>query len=143
MKKIHNALHFLHSTDSAALLIRLALAAVFINAGWMKITNMEMVVQGFGDMGFHSFFAYFVSYLELIGGIAFLVGLFVRYFGVLLAITMLVAGYIHFGNGFSLAQGGYEYVLVLFFNSLAMTTMGAGKYSLARAFKLCPCKDEK
>lgn len=136
MNKIHNFMHRLNNPDLARLFIRLALAAVFINAGWLKLTNMEAVIAAFGSMGISASLSVFVSYVEFLGGIAFGLGIFVRYFGVMIAVDMIVAIIkVHYVHGFSIAKGGYEFVLVLLLCSLAMVTMGAGKYSLAELFK--------
>lgn len=136
MHKLHEMIHRLHNTDLGSLFIRIALGTVFIHAGWLKVTDMSTVITGFTTMGFPSYVAYFVSYVELISGIAMILGIFVRYAGILLAITMLVATIkVHLPNGFGLQNGGYEYTLVLFLISLGAITLGAGKYSLACLLK--------
>ena len=132
MNKIHSLIHKFHNPDAAILFVRIALGAAFIHAGWLKLNDMDMVVQGFASMGMGAFFAYLVAYCEFIGGILVLLGLFVRYAGVVLAIIMFVAfAKVHLPNGFGMQNGGYEYVFVLFFLALAMLTHGAGKYSVA------------
>jgi putative oxidoreductase len=132
MNKIHELIHRLHNPDLGILFIRIALAATFISAGWFKVSNLAMVVDGMGQAGIPAFLAYIVSYGELIGGVALLIGIFARYFGILLSVIMAVALFkVHFENGYSLQNGGYEYVLVLLLGALAMVTFGSGKYSLA------------
>lgn len=126
----------LHNHDLGILFIRLALGAVFINAGLLKIAAADFVVSSFAMIGIPAWLAYTVMYAELVGGIAMVLGVAVRYAGVVLAVIMLVAAIkAHIMNGFSLANNGYEYVLVLFLGSLAMIVMGAGRYSLARLFR--------
>lgn len=132
MNKIHELVHRLNNPDMGVLFIRLALAATFISAGWFKISNLAMVIDGFGQVGIPTFLAYLVTYGEFIGGIALLIGIFARYFGILLSIIMVVAMFkVHFVNGYSLQNGGYEYVLVLLLGAMAMVAFGSGKYSLA------------
>ena len=132
MNKIHELVHRLNNPDLGMLFIRLALAATFINAGWFKVSNLAMVVGGMGEAGIPAFLAYIVSFGELLGGIALLIGIFSRYAGILLSIIMAVALFmVHWANGYSLQNGGYEYVLVLLLGALAMITFGSGKYSLA------------
>lgn len=136
MNTIHNFMHRLHSSDAASLFIRVAVGVAFLHAGWLKVTNIDQVLVGFGAMGIPTFLAYAVSYIELIGGAFILLGLFVRYFSIALAVIMFVAfAKAHVMNGFGLASNGYEYVFVLFFASLALVTLGSGKYSLARLLK--------
>lgn len=132
MQKIHTLIHRLHNADLAILFVRIGLGVVFIHAGWLKLADMDMVVNGFATMGMGAWVAYLVAYCEFIGGILVLVGLFVRYAGIVLAIIMITATFlVHWPNGFGLANGGYEYTFLLFFLALGMVTMGAGKYSIA------------
>ncbi|MCB9805795.1 DoxX family protein [Candidatus Nomurabacteria bacterium] len=136
MNKIHQLIHKCDNQDLGKLLVRLAIGIVFINAGWLKIQNIEFVVAFFSTLGFPAFCAYLVAYLEFIGGIAFVLGIFARYFGIALAITMLVAMFkVHWVNGYSIANNGYEYVFLLFLGSVAIVTLGSGRFSLARFFR--------
>jgi uncharacterized membrane protein YphA (DoxX/SURF4 family) len=136
MKSIHHHIHRLNNPDLGLFFIRVALGAVFVHSGWFKVTNLEDVVEGFAKIGIAAVFAYLVAYIEFLGGLAFIAGILVRYFGILTAIIMFVAMIkVHWVNGFGLANGGYEYVLVLMLTSLAVVTLGSGKYSLAHLFK--------
>ena len=136
MNNIHALVHRLHNPDAGILLLRIALGVVFIFHGWMKISGMEGAIGFFASLGFPAFLAYFVAWSEVIGGLAFLAGIFVRYVGLILAIIVTVAIFkVRFVNGFSAANGGYEYEFVLLLGSLAMATFGAGAYSLAKYLK--------
>lgn len=133
MKFIHRILHKLYCPNTAKLFIRVALGIVFINAGWLKIQNIDMVVQGFASMGIPEWLSYVVSYGEFTAGILMLIGLFARYAAVFISIVMIVATFkVHLPNGFSIANGGYEYTLVLFLIALSVLMQGGGKYSIAR-----------
>lgn len=126
----------LHNSDLAILFLRIAIGIVFISAGWMKISGIEGVIGFFGAFGIAPAFAYIVAYSEFIGGILILLGLLTRYAGIVLAIVMLVAIFkVHIANGFSLANNGYEYTLVLLLSSLALVFQGAGKYALGKVLK--------
>ena len=131
MKSIHDLIHHFHDPDLGILLVRLALAPVFIYSGLFKLGSMTDTIRFFHLLGFSPFLAYFVAWSEFLGGLAFLLGIFSRYAGILLDIIMIVAVKVTFGHGYSLATGGYQFGLALLFLSLAMVTFGSGKYSLA------------
>lgn len=133
MNSINTIMHRLHNPDLGILFIRLAVGIVFINAGWFKLTNLETVLTGFAFIGIPAALTYLVACGEFLGGIALILGIFVRYAGIILAIIMAVAIVkVHWVNGFSIANGGYKYVMVLLLASLAVVTLGSGKYSLTR-----------
>jgi putative oxidoreductase len=136
MKKICDFCSKFKKPDIAILLIRIAIGAVFVNAGWMKVTNVEMVIGGFASMGFPAALAYFVSYAELIAGALIILGVATRGMSVILAIIMAVATFkVHFAAGYSLANGGYEYTLTLMLTLIGIALFGAGKY----AVEYCLC----
>lgn len=88
------------------LLLRLYLAPVMIQAGWMKLTNFESTASWFGnpDWGLGLPFPYVMTALaagaEFFGGIALVIGLATRLVAIPLAITMLVAMFtVHWDNG--------------------------------------------
>lgn len=69
--------------------------------------------------------------LEVLGGLALILGLFTRYAGAALALNMLVALLtVHIANGFFVDAGGFELVLMLGAASLALTLFGSGAYAL-------------
>jgi len=132
MHAIHSFIHRFHNPDLGLLLLRLALGIVFLYHGWGKIGEMESTIAFFTTLGFAPFFAYLVAWVETIGGIALIIGLFTRYVATLLAIVALVALVkVHLPNGFGVSGGGYEFILVLLLGSLALFFSGAGSYSLA------------
>ena len=131
MNKINAFVNGLHNTDLGILLIRIAVGITFIYAGWFKLSNIDIVIEGFGTMGFVPVLAYLVSIIEFLGGISMILGICARYSGILLSIIMLVAVIkVHGPMGYSLQNSGYEYVLVLLLASSAITALGSGKYSV-------------
>ena len=110
------------------LLIRVATGLVFIMHGWMKFNNADMIGGMFAGMGFPAGTALFITYLELIGGAALILGVIPRLFAALFAIEMLVAiiktGFP--GNGY----GPHELEIVLFLLSLGLAFAGSGRWSL-------------
>ena len=116
-----------YSTDSGLLALRIGIGAIFIFSGWMKIANLSMTVGMFASMGFGTFWAYLVSVLELVGGIALVIGAYTRVFSALLGIIMLVAIYT-VRSDMSLAMTP----IAVFFAALCLTLSGGGKYAIAK-----------
>jgi putative oxidoreductase len=119
-----------HYQDFGLLLVRLALAAVFIAHGWQKLQDINGVVGFFGQISIPlpGVMAYVVALTEFLGGIAMLVGLWTQLAGCLLAIVMVVAiMQVRFAKGFI---GGYEFELTLLLIALGIALAGPGSYSV-------------
>ena len=117
------------NADCAKLLLRLAVGAIFINHGLMKFkAGMPMIADFFGGLGIPmpGLMAPFISSLELGGGILMVLGLGTRLIGALFAATMLTA----IATAFKWKFANAELESLLLMSSLALTLMGAGKYSL-------------
>lgn len=113
--------------DLGLFIIRLSVAAVFIFAGVSKFMAVEQVAGFFGSIGLSPMFVYLVASVEVLGGVAMLLGLFVRYAGILLAIVMVSAIYLVKAQmGFAAA----ELDIVLLASSLGIAMLGAGGWSL-------------
>jgi putative oxidoreductase len=118
--------------DRALLVLRLAVAVVFIAHGWMKLFVM-------GHAGVTGFFAQLgiplpgvaawgISILEFGGGLALAAGLFTRPLALLFLCDMLGAiALASFRRGF---VGGYELEFLLATGSLALALAGAGAFSV-------------
>jgi putative oxidoreductase len=117
----------------APLVLRVVVGLIFAVHGYQKFTTGITGIGGFfGNIGipFPTVMAAVVIFVELVGGIALILGLGVRYFGLLMAITMAVAILkVHFVNGLT-GQGGYEFALTLLAASLSLALSGAGPLSL-------------
>ena len=132
MQNVHAFVHRFHNPDAGILLLRIALGIVFIYHGWMKFSAMEPTIGFFASLGLAPIFAYITATAEVAGGLAFLAGIFARYAGVVLTVMMAAAIWlVHISNGFNVANGGYEFALVLMLGSAAIVTFGSGAYSLA------------
>jgi len=119
-----------HNASAAALILRIALALIFISEGWAKITNIAGTSHFFGMIGLTSaFWVYLVAYTEFIGGLLLAVGFLTKPVCVALAVDMAVVIW-----GLPSPQGGlfwghaYEFFLML--TLLSMYAVGAGEYSL-------------
>ena len=118
-------------TDSALLIVRLIIGAIFIFAGWMKVTDMAGTVGMFNSMHIPVFLTYIVSYGELIGGILLVLGLWTCLASAFLFIIMAVAIYITSSNGF----GAIMTPLATLAGTVATFGLGAGKYSIDGCMK--------
>lgn len=117
------------------LLLRIVLGVVFVAHGWQKVAvdGLAATRQAFGGMGIPlaEVAAPVAAVTELAAGIALLVGFATRIAAVLLAVTAVVAlVVVHLPNGFSSAEGGIEYVLVLAVASVAIAATGPGRLAL-------------
>lgn len=121
------------------LFLRVVTGAVFAYHGYDKVFNMgiEKVSGFFAQAGIPlaNIAAPLVAYGELIGGILLILGLLTHWVAKMDIIIILGAiGFVHWANGFSLANGGYEYALLLLAASVYFLMDGGGKYSLDRKF---------
>ena len=122
------------TSDHAALALRAALGVLFFAHSLFKLVTLGMpvTVQFFASLGFQAPLAYAVVAAELVGGIALVVGAYVRPVAIVLAAVSFGAISAHAGNGwvFSNAGGGYEYPLFLGIVTLVQAMLGAGRFSI-------------
>lgn len=84
------------------LALRIYLAPIFILAGQNKLANAEYLIPYFHSLGIPApeIMVYVAGLTELLGGIALLAGIAVRWFAIPMMITMAVAaGTAHWDNG--------------------------------------------
>jgi len=117
----------------APVIMRVILGVIFALNGWNKLQGIDGfagMLDTWGVPGASLGLAYFVAVVELLGGVAMILGLFTRLSGLLLAIVMLVAIiFVHMPNGL-LGDGGMAYPLALFGLASAMALLGGGKMGL-------------
>ncbi|WP_435277937.1 DoxX family protein [Rhodococcus yananensis] len=123
--------------DIGILIARLGIGIVFLVHGLQKLTvwGQDGTAAAFDGMGIPApaVSAFVATWLEILGGIALVAGLFVPAVGVLLFLQMLGAfAFVHGGNGLYVGDGGYELVLVLGVGSLLLAAVGAGGLSADR-----------
>ena len=123
--------------DLALLVLRLAVGFSFFMHGYQKVfgTGVGGVTQGFTRMGIPlpEVAAPFIAFLELLGGIALMLGVLTRVAAFLLACDMAVATtLVHMKNGY-LGQGGMELTFLLGMMALAVALAGAGPLSIDAA----------
>ena len=123
------------TVDAGLLVLRIGVAGIFILSGYMKVAAMGMTVTQFGSMGFAPFWAYLVTAVELLGGIAVLLGAWTRTASALLTIIMIVAVWTIAripGIDTMARMGMIMTPIAVFFSSLALTLAGAGKHAVMK-----------
>ena len=125
----------MNTTDSiAGLALRVLLGTVLIAHGLLKLLVFTMAgaVGFFESVGFPGFFAYLTVFVELLGGTALILGIYVRLFALASLPIMLGATWVHWGNGwvFSNQGGGWEFPAVLAVLAVIVAIQGAGKYAI-------------
>ncbi|GAB3526265.1 DoxX family protein [Arthrobacter monumenti] len=125
-------------TTTALTILRVAAGFIFAAHGWQKFN--EFTIAGtqasFAEMGAPApdITAPIIATLELVGGIALILGLLARPFGALLTLDMTGAFFIvHLPAGIFVSNGGFELVLILGSAALAIALTGPGRLSLDHA----------
>lgn len=122
------------SAPYGAFVLRIALGAMWIAHALLK--PLVFTMAGFGQFlasqGLPPAMAWPVFLMELIGGIAILLGLFGRQASLLLVPVMAVAMLTHVPNGWlhTSAGGGWEYPAFLIAASVAHWLIGDGAFAL-------------
>jgi putative oxidoreductase len=134
------------SIDLGLLVLRVVTGLVFFLHGWQKLfdNGLAATEAGFEFMGapVSAVTSVLVTFLELIGGAALIVGAFTRIAALLLALDMLGAIFIfHIDFGFFVENGGIELVLVLAAATIALIFTGGGRYSADEAMDLPMSKE--
>ena len=122
--------------EIAYALVRIIIGYNVFMHGWVKVNGGFAGVNAYmakNALEPAAAFAGAAMFLETVGALCILVGLFTRFFAAALAIEMAVAfAVIHLPKGFSVGQGGYEYVLLLGIVLFAISMRGGGRYSVDR-----------
>jgi len=123
--------------DIAYTLMRVVIGCIILMHGWVKVKGGAAGVAAFmAKSGLEPglAFAYAAMFLETVGAVGIILGLFTRFFAAALAIEMALAFiFVHGPKGFAAGQGGYEYVLLLGIVLLVIAIRGGGPYSADRA----------
>lgn len=116
----------------ALLVLRLVVALIILVSGWTKIKHLKELQVSFESMlksRFGAFLAPLTAFVELLGGIALLVGFFTQFAAVILA--LLIASKI----GYRLirrsgAKLNLEIDLLLLASLIVLTVLGGGFFGL-------------
>lgn len=116
--------------------LRFVVGVVFLAHGWQKVHMGVHGVAGFlGMLGIPapSLSAVVLIAVELLGGIALILGVGTRWVALLIAFDMVVAILaVHLKNGFFMPTG-YEFALTLLMASISLALTGGGPASVDSA----------
>ena len=123
------------SRDIAYALVRITIGYILLMHGWAKVAGPGLtgIASYMSKQGLEPgmVFASAAIFLETVGAACIIVGLFTRFFAAALAIELGIAFVtVHWAKGFSAAQGGFEYVLLLGVVMFAIALRGGGPYSI-------------
>ncbi|NTX07457.1 DoxX family protein [Myxococcus sp. CA040A] len=122
------------SSELAATVLRVALGAVFLAHAGAKafIFTLDGTARFFEAHGFPGWTAGPVFAAELLGGLALLAGLRVRWVALALLPVMLGALKSHLSQGwmFTNEGGGWEYVAFLILSLIAQALLGNGAFAV-------------
>lgn len=117
-------------------LLRVSLGVMWIAHALLKwfVFTLAGTAQFFDSVGIPGVLAYPVFAVELLGGIALLLGVYARQVSLALVPVMVVAASVHFKNGWlhTSPGGGWEYPIFLTVASVALWLMGDGAFALRR-----------
>ncbi len=127
------------SVNSLALLIvRVTLGVIFLAHGMQKllgvfdgpgIAKVAKMLEGIGFM-YPTLWAWILSLSETIGGLFLVLGIMPRLSSGFITIIMLVAIFrVHGPKGFFMANGGFEYPLLILVTAISFMLTGGGKFS--------------
>ncbi len=121
--------------STAFLVSRLILGFIFVMHGWQKLHTNGIGNTGsaFDAMGvpLPDLSAQYATWVELIGGILLIVGLFLPIVSILLILDMIGAiVFVHWDAGFWGGDGGYELPLALIAGLLAVGFAESGKAAI-------------
>jgi len=116
-----------HSRADISLLItRLIIGGIFIMTGWAKVAHMDGAIQFFGSLGIPAFLAYVVGYVELIGGVMIVLGLWTCFVAMVLSVIVVVAIWFTRASGFM----GISFPLATLGGLVALVGVCGGKYAI-------------
>lgn len=130
------------ATELGITALRVSLGVMWIAHALLKLLVFSLpgTAQFFESVGLPGALAYPVFAVELLGGLALLLGIYARQVSLALVPVMAAAASVHFGNGWvhTSPNGGWEYPVFLTIASAALWLLGDGAYALRRSERLTP-----
>ena len=136
-----------HDTATAApqlgiTVLRASLGTMWIAHALLKwlVYTLPGTAQFFASVGYPGALAYPVFAIELLGGLALVLGVYARQVALALVPVMAAAAWVHVPNGwvFTNPHGGWEYPAFLIAASIALWLLGDGALALKRSSILAP-----
>jgi putative oxidoreductase len=126
------------NTPYAATVARLTLGVALIAHAWLKIFVFTLpgTVGFFASQGFPGWSAYPVVAIELLGGVALVIGFGSRLAALAALPVLLGALSVHAGNGwlFTSPKGGWEYPAFMVASAIVVLLLGDGAFALGNLF---------
>jgi len=129
------------ATNAGLLVLRLAVAAVFIRHGWGDVfeAGVSNNIQNYRDAGIPlaAVSAPFTAYIQLFGGILFLFGALTRPISAGFVIVMAGAlVFVHRGESLVMGQdgSGSGFAFMMCAASIALLLVGPGRFSIDHLF---------
>ncbi|MDK8869901.1 DoxX family protein [Corynebacterium macclintockiae] len=127
--------------DTALLFVRLVTGVIFIAHGWKKVfidgmNGVTGTVATFERLHIPQpkISAWAAAILEMLGGAMLIVGLLTTAVaGLFVIYSALILYVVHWSNGFFVADGGMEFVMLLVVSLMMIVVFGAGRASLDKA----------
>ena len=123
-------------SEIAYTLMRVVIGYIMLMHGWGKINAGAAGITAYmakNGLEPGAAFAYAAMFLETVGAVCIILGLFTRFFAAAMAIEMAIAFiFVHGPKGFAAGQGGFEYVLLLGIVLFVIAIRGGGPYSADR-----------
>jgi putative oxidoreductase len=129
-----------HTRDLSWLLIRVTVGGILLTKGIIKLTTATVAAFAARSLAARGIepalpLAYFVWFLETVGALCIMLGLFTRFFAAAIAIELAVITFlVYWPNGFTFINpgGGWEYTFMWGLIVFAVALRGGGPYSLDR-----------
>ena len=121
-------------TPYATTLLRVSLGALALAHGLLKILVFTPAgtVGFFASLGLPAFLAYATIFVEVVGGIALIAGVFTRYVSIAMIPILLGAVFVHSGAGwvFSNEGGGWEFPAFWAVALVVQAMLGDGAFAV-------------
>lgn len=126
------------SNNYGAMLLRISIGIVFVaHSAYLKLVVFTLpgTAQFFASIGLPGPLAYIVFTVEVIAGVALILGVYTRYAAIALIPIALGATWAHLGAGwlFSNEGGGWEYPLFLSIALAVQVLLGSGAYAFRKS----------